>query len=102
MLNFTNMSAVGLIPTFLDTFDPRPAREQLDRNYRHGGGWFALDSFDIRDAFIPGRAKLIYPGDSPMREISRAQLRDETIIVFQYAFVAIVQADGSFEVSRMD
>jgi hypothetical protein len=29
-------------------------------------------------------------------------LRDEVLIVFPYGFVAIVQSDGSFEMSRMD
>ena len=28
---------VGLIPSFLDTEDTRPAREQIDANYQHGG-----------------------------------------------------------------
>ena len=42
------------------------------------------------------------PGDPPFRALAYAQLRGERIIMFQSAFVAIVQPDGSYEVSRMD
>lgn len=27
---------LGLLPEFLTEHDPRPAREQFDKNYRHG------------------------------------------------------------------
>ena len=30
---------LGMLPYFIDPNDPRPAREQLDANYQHGGGW---------------------------------------------------------------
>ena len=31
--------ALGFIPTFLHVDDPRPAAEQIDAAYQHGGGW---------------------------------------------------------------
>ncbi len=34
--------------------------------------------------------------------ISRTVLREETIIVFQYSWVAVVQPDGKYRVARMD
>jgi len=38
MLKFTNMEVVGFIPQFLDKNDSRPAVEQIDTAYQHGGG----------------------------------------------------------------
>lgn len=45
---------------------------------------------------------LRYPGDPPMKPIAETKLRDETICVYPYAFVAVIQPGRSFEVSRMD
>ena len=30
---------LGWLPSFLSEDDPRSAREQLDANYKYGGGW---------------------------------------------------------------
>lgn len=101
MIRFTRMEYAGLLPTFLSERDPRPAKEQLHTAYAHGGGWRPFRGFRFHQLH-PGSAQLLYPGDPPMREISRAKLRNETIILFQADWVAIVQSDGSFEVARMD
>lgn len=92
------LEELGLIPMFVSEADSRPAREQFDENYQHGGGWspFKGHSFD------PKTFELSYPDDPPLKPIAVATLRDETIIVYDYAFVLILQKDGSFEVCRMD
>jgi hypothetical protein len=100
MIRFSNMAAAGLLPSFFSEDDPRPAREQIAEAYDFGGGWQPLEGWtlDLSRHQAIGR----YPEDPPFREVSRAQLRDETLILFQYAFLAIVQPDGSFEIARVD
>jgi hypothetical protein len=88
----------GLLPTFLDLNDPRPAREQLDANYQHGGGWQPFKGF----TFHTETSTLRYPGDPPMRALAAMRLRDELIVVFECDWVMIRQKDGSYEVCRMD
>jgi hypothetical protein len=91
---------LGLIPKMLSEDDPRPAREQLDTGYRHGGGWRPFEGFDM--AHYKDMWWLLYPNDPPTRSLAYCKLRDEIIVVYQHAWVAIIQPDGSFEVCRMD
>ena len=93
---WTNARAAGGIPSFLNVHDTRPARVQFNENYAHGGGWCSFPGFVRTENAIQ------YPGDPPREEIARAKLRDETIIIYQGAWVAIVQPDGSFDIARMD
>jgi len=88
---------LGLLPGMLSERDPRPAREQLDANYQHGGGWQPFPGFKLhRDN------SLSYPGDPPTKPLAMTMLRDELIVFYQYSWVAIIQPDRSFEVCRMD
>lgn len=107
MLHFKNLTkhpdehiagALGFIPSFLSEHDDRPAREQLDMNYAHGGGWSPMAMWTFNEA----DKSIHYPGDPPLRPIAQANLRSEMILVYQHAWVAIVQPDGSYEVARMD
>lgn len=88
---------LGLIPSLLSSLDPRPAKEQIHENYEHGGGWtpnvvkFTLDDEGLH-----------YPGDAVMIPLAEAKLRDETIRFYTHAWTAIIQPDGSYEVSRLD
>jgi len=88
---------VGYIPGWLDENDPRPARDQLHTNYVHGGGWRPFKGFELRDDL-----SLKYPGDPAHPALAVMKMRDEMIITYQFGWVAIIQLDGSFEVSRMD
>ena len=100
MLQFTNMDIAGFITQFLSEDDPRPAREQIHENYAHGGGWNKFEGFELRNSGTSYGLK--YPGDPVMREVSRAQLRDETLVLFECSWLAIIQPDGSYEVARID
>jgi hypothetical protein len=104
MLNWKtrNPEALGLIPLFLSENDPRPAKEQLHENYLHGGGWRPFEGFILGFFNLSGAAFLDYPGDLPMREVGRAELRSELIIVFECSWVCIVQPDDTYEIARMD
>jgi hypothetical protein len=89
---------LGFLPSMIDEHDPRPLREQLDRRYRHGGGWRPASGF----SFDPTTCELSYPGDPPMLPLVMMTLRDEILLVFPHDFVGVVQADNSIEICRMD
>ena len=91
------MEMLGYIPSFLSESDPRSAKEQLDGNYNHGGGWRSMPGFIM----LPN-GDLSYPGDPPYALLAETSLRGEVIRVYHYSWVAIVQPDGTFDVSRMD
>ena len=91
---------LGLLPDMLDENDPRCARDQLDANYQHGGGWYPMKGFKLDANKLD--LGLRYPGDPPMMPMAATKLRDETIVLFECEWVAIIQRDGSFEVCRMD
>jgi hypothetical protein len=97
LLNNATPEALGFIPSFVSDDDPRPAREQLDTAYGHGGGWRAFPGFTM----LPD-GNLKYPGDPPTVALAETYLRDETIRFYQHSWVAVIQPDGTFEVCRMD
>lgn len=88
--------ALGFLPHFLSEANPEKAAKQIDANYQHGGGWNSFKGFTMTERGLE------YPGDPPIVLLAEAQLRDETIRLYQHAWVAIVQPDGSFDVARID
>lgn len=93
---------LGLIPMFFVENDPRPAAAQIEERYAHGGGWSPLRGFKLNE---DGSIK--YPGDPLMRPIAEATLhlgtdKPELIRIYESGFVCIRQADGSFEIDRLD
>lgn len=88
---------VGYLETWLDEADPRGAREQLHERYAHGGGWFSYDGFTLDE-----RNRLLGEGDPPLAPLAQARLRDEVILIYRHAWVAIVQRNRTFEVARID
>ncbi len=90
-----NAGHLGYIPTFLSNNDPRPAREQFDENYI--SGWQPFEGFKMAP-----NGDLLYPDDPPTKLLAVGQLRHERIHVYEHAWVAVVQPDGTFEVTRMD
>ena len=89
---------LGYLPSFLDEQDERPIAEQLDSHYQHGGGWRPMSGweYDAESGVIE------YPGDEPLAPIASTEIRDETMLVYDYAWVVIAQKDGSFQIARMD
>jgi hypothetical protein len=92
------LEMLGYLPDFISPANPACARDQLDRAYAHGGGWrpFTGHTFDKE------HLTLKYPGDPPQPALATTMLRDEQIIVFNCAWVMILQKDGTFEYARMD
>jgi hypothetical protein len=89
---------VGFIPEFLWEHDQRPAKEQFNERYAHGGGWQPFEGFWVGSE----DKSLNYPEDPPILPVAKIKFRQETIYVYPHAWVMIVQADGSHEIARMD
>lgn len=85
---------LGYIPQFLDERDPRCAKDQINANYQ--GGWSPMQGFEMREHGIK------YHGDPLTPLLFETHLRNETIRFYDCAWVAIIQPDGSFEISRLD
>jgi hypothetical protein len=97
-----DIDMLGYIPYFLAEDDPRPAREQFDDRYAPGGGWRPLGGFTLDK-----NGSLLYPGDPPLGCLAQTVLHNNTckseiILVYEHAWVAIIQSNGDFEVARMD
>lgn len=90
---------LGLWPAIFDAADPRPAAEQANDRYSHGGGWSPMRGFKLTE-----KRELCYPGDPALEPFASCflPLTAETLFFYPHAQVAIVQADGSFEAGRMD
>ena len=86
---------LGYIPSFLRETDPRSAREQIASGYI--GGWEPFPGFRMLE-----NGNLDYPGDPPTRLLAETNLRGEIIRFYNYAWLAVIQPDGSFEVARLD
>jgi hypothetical protein len=89
---------VGLIPTFLDGNDARPAVEQFNARYQFGG-W---------DPFGQGQFKLVeglglsYPDDPVLAPLYGTKLHGDIVVLYSAGIVAIIKPDLSFEVARLD
>lgn len=99
---------LGFIPEFLSEQDPRSAVEQIDANYQHGGGWRDMRVGDGGWRLIDGGRVIKYPGDMPLHALAGAKLhatadsKGELIYIYESAFVAVIQPDGSARVARID
>ena len=109
MITFTNSEQCGFLPHFFREEDPRSAEEQLDESYAHGGGYHPLDNFTV---FVKEGepARLVWADPAPdeedrteehYEEVARAQMRDQTLILFELSFLAIIGPNG-VNVCRVD
>lgn len=100
MLTFKLFAPIdmGYLPGFLSENDPRPAKEQIDSAYQHGGGWNPQPGWE----YDPQLHAMRYPGDPVMFPLAEAHLRDETLLFYPHDYLLIVQKDGSFEMARVD
>jgi len=105
----------GLIPHFLDEDDPRPAIEQFDERYAHGGGWSPIDSgFRLENRGPAGGVALVYPGtpetedepawpDEVYALVASTELHGQAVLIFEGAFVVVADPElGAWSVARMD
>lgn len=108
-----NHEEAGLLPQMLDASSSDGLAAQIAKEYI--GGWYPQEGFSLKGiaagtrlADVPmSDTKLLYPGDRPLglKAAASKDLVDESaelLLLFEFDFVAIVQPDGSFEVSRCD
>ena len=88
---------LGYVPGMISDDDPRGAKEQIQENYPFGG-WQPFNGFSLD----PVTMEIKYPSDPPLKPLFKRQLRDELILLYKYAWIAVISPDGSFEVSRID
>jgi hypothetical protein len=97
-MDWSNPRVVGYLPHIILEADDRPAIDQIKERYV--GGWWPFEGFNLvknKD----GSYQLEYPGDPPMKEQSRAQLRDELVVLFDYSWVAVINK-SAHQIARMD
>lgn len=89
---------VGFIPSFLDEEDPRSAKEQFNDNYI--SGWKDFKGH----AYAAEGHVLKYPGEPPLHPLAMINFRDEVILVYPHAWVAILSKEEGAEpsIARMD
>lgn len=90
---------LGFIPIWLDPANLEPACVQLDKNYKHGGGYTPFEGFTLRDDL-----SIVYPGDPPHLPLWLCQFREEEwIIMYPHAWVMILNPKTKeFVIARMD
>lgn len=98
LLQHCGWDMIGYIPEFLVENDPRPAAEQFNERYAHGGGWQPFQGFTRNE----DTNVIKYPGDPPIAPVAKIIFRQEQIFIYPHAWVSIVQSDGSWEICRMD
>jgi hypothetical protein len=91
----------GYLPGFFNQDDPRPAREQINAAYAHGGGWRPMKGW-AHDPVTRSIQYVAEPGDPPLEPLAVAALRDEVMFLYRYEWLAIFQKDGSFEIARVN
>lgn len=103
MLQFTRLAdlpineVVGYIKYFASQELDVPLRDQFNAAYSFGGGWNPFEGFEMLED-----KSLKYPEDPPLRPLAVASFRNQKVYAYSYGWVAIVEEDGTFEVSRMD
>ena len=100
MLHFSPLAPAGYLPLMLDERDPRSVQEQLNESYAHGGGWNSFSGFTLVER--AGKYALSYPGDPLMLEVSRAQFRDQLLVLFQYSWLGIIEEGKLIDAARVD
>ena len=108
MLMFRNLTDrpidLGYLPSFFSEEDPRPAKEQLHENYKHGGGWCSFSGFHLDKHSWA----LQYPDDPVMMPIAGANLhfqgeKPELIMLYPHSWVLIWdRIERTWEVARID
>jgi hypothetical protein len=99
LINGGSREYLGFIPDFVWPIDTRPVAAQFNDRYAHGGGWMPMNGWTMDEM-----VNICYPGNEPLAPMAqyRHEPTGEHVFVYQNAWVAIVQPNGKFEVSRMD
>lgn len=90
---------LGYTVQWIDPNNPEPLRVQLDKNYRHGGGYTPFQGHTLTDTL-----SLAYPGDPLVQPYWLCKFRDEEwLIVYPHAWFLILNPKTRvWVVARMD
>ena len=104
MLHFTplvkgfNENMAGDLRFFANENSDTPLNKQINKAYSFGGGWNPLNGFE----FNQETKGIKYPGDPELLPLAVATFKEQQVYLYHYSWVAIVNPDKSFEVSRVD
>jgi hypothetical protein len=87
MIGDVNSEVLGALPSFVNPEDDRPAAEQFNENYAHGGGWKPIEGFMFATVQMEDGNDTVlisYPGDPPMVPIALMYHGDEVIMFFPH------------------
>lgn len=89
---------IGFVPYFFEAGDERHPAEQIAERYAHGGGWTPQEGFTIEED------GLRYKDGAKDRLLFSFMVHGhpQTLHLYECAWLAIVEPDGSFAVSRVD
>ena len=93
-----SIEELGFLPQMLDGAIDTPVAEQINNNYQHGGGWRSFTGF----IYSPTDRSIRYTGDPKLYPIAHARINNETVLVYPYSWVLVLQEDGSFDIARID
>lgn len=92
--------ALGYIPQIIRTDDMRPSSEQIHERYAHGGGW---SPWERGKWTMDDDGTMHYPQDDPMEPLAiLVHPNGETVRFYDCAIISITNADGTFDVARLD
>lgn len=96
-------NAWGYIPMFL-TRDHGTAKELINDGYV--GGWRPFKGFKLQIERASKTAMpvfhLTYPGDPELRVRAVGKFGDETLVLFESDWLAIIQPNDQWEIARID
>ncbi len=96
---------LGFIPEILaDADDGISARDRINGNYAHGGGWSPFGSTNWKRTIdTEPNMELIYDGDERYKILATITLdTGETCRFFECQWMMLEVIGGGFEISRMD
>jgi len=93
---------LGLLPSFFIKDDPRPAVDQLNERYAHGGGFCPLDGFVIEEGRIVYPASEEWETDEVYYPIARTFVNGEPVTLFEMSWLTLKDKTGKTVVCRVD
>lgn len=91
------LDLMGFIPDWLARKADDESLAQLFQRCYPYGGWQPQSGFRHK-----GNYRMSYPGDPIMSPIATLAIGEEILVIYPHSVVGIFQADGAFEIARMD
>jgi len=88
---------LGMLPQWLDNdqYEDKTAKEALDAQYCCG-------LYNSSEVVVSEEGLYMFPGDPTLYPIVKIKRKDETIYIYEYALVAIIDSNGNSFATRID